>query len=150
MQAEADHHPLATRTAAIAHAALAPASTLGSTVQSTSPSQSRLPFPRWPCEADEGWKELLGFDLTVLAPPPGHPVRKTLVQARADKDFSTFAMALMEMGVPPPQIFRAAMLGDMLPTQDRSDPEAPLRALVAKVEASLAEAVNSIMAKARL
>ena len=151
IQAEADNHPLATRAAAIEPATLAPASTLGSTVHSISPAQIRLPVLRWPrCEADAGWKELLGLDLTVLAPPPGHPVRKTLAQARADKDFSTFAMALMEMGVPPPQIFRAAMLGDMLPTQDRSDREAPLRAMVAKVKAEIAQTLNSIMAKARL
>jgi hypothetical protein len=147
LQAEADNHPLATRAAAIEPATLAPASTLGSTAQSTSPSQSRLPLPRWPCEADEGWRELLGLDLTVLAPPPGHPVRKTLAQAREDRDFSTFAMALMEKGVPPPQIFRAAMLCGMLPMQDRSDPEASLRAMVAKVKAEIAETLNSILAR---
>ena len=59
-------------------------------------------------------------------------------------------MALRERGVPPPQIFRAAMLGDMLPTQDRSDPEAPLRAMASKAKAGIAETLNSILAKARL
>ena len=120
MQAEADNHPLATSTAAIEPAALAPALTLGSPVHSTSPSQSRLPIPRWPCEADEGWKELLGFDLTVLAPPRGHPVRTALPKAREDKDYPAFAMALREMGVPADQIARAAVDAGLLPTQQRS------------------------------
>ena len=119
MQAEADHHPLATRTAAIDPAALAPASTWGSPARVTSPSQSRMPAPRWPCEADEGWKELLGFDLTVLAPPRGHPVRTALPKAREEKDYTAFAIALREMGVPAGQITRAAVLGGLLPTQQR-------------------------------
>ncbi len=119
IQAEADNHPLATRAASIERATLAPASTLGSTAQSTSPSQSRLALPRWPCEADEGWKELLGLDLTVVAPPRGHPVRKAIAKAREDKDYPAFAMALREMGVPAGQITRAAVHAGLLPTQQR-------------------------------
>jgi hypothetical protein len=53
-------------------------------------------------------------------------------------------MALMEKGVPPPQIFRAAMLCGMLPMQDRSDPEAPLRALKESIEASVRDSMREI------
>ena len=125
IQAEADRHPLASSAAAIDPADLHPESAVRSASASASVSPNRRPVPRWPCEADEGWKELLGFDLTVLAPPRGHPIRKALPKAREDKDYPAFAMALRDMGVPARQIARAAVLAGLLPTQQRpvTEPE---------------------------